>query len=46
LRFVDERHADGISGQIARREESAETAANDHHARLSCAKDCLQIARF
>jgi len=29
-----------------RREGSAETAANDHHARLSCARDRLQITRF
>ena len=44
--FVDERHADGSPGQLARREEPAETAADDHHARLSRAQDCLQIARF
>jgi hypothetical protein len=33
--FVDQRHADGSPGQRARREESAETAANDNHVRLS-----------
>ena len=37
--FVDERNADGSPGQLARCEESAETAANDHYARPSCAQD-------